>query len=232
MMKNNAVYILLLSSFSDKTDNELLCKFSIQDIEYYRITTCLNLIENLLLQKDKLDVFLILNDSDKEKISSDLTENQIKVIQQNHYDLKSILTNLSANKFSSYKNNFLILSDVIDFRPTDLDKHLSVLSIDDKAFSVSKSRFGNIKVFGFNNFNEEFIKYLVESNFILDKFLSYNKSCAYFVNILNDVLEIANQDDFKKLYSELSLKSSYEYCSEKMHERFTHIFIEYKDLLK
>ncbi len=232
MMKNNAVYILPESFFIGQKSNEIFNKFSADDLEFYRVTTYLNLIENLLLRKDKFDLFLILNDSDKKKIISEINNDQLNIISCNNFDLKTLMIELNSTKFSSYKNNFLIFSDVIDFKPTDLDKHLSVLSIDDKAFSISKSRFGNIKIFGFNNFNEESIKYLVESNFILDKFLSYNKSCAYFVNILNDVLEIANQDDFKKLYSELSLKSSYDYCSEKMHERFTHIFIEYKDLLK
>jgi len=229
-MNSNAVYILPPSSFTEQKDNELFNKFLVQDVEFYKVTTCLNLIENLLLRKDKFDIFLIIND--KDKIALDFTENQINILDKNNCDIKTVLTNLSANKFSSYKNNFLIFSDVIDFRPTDLDKHLSLLSIDDKAFSISKSQYDNIKVFGFNSFNEDLIKFLTESDFVMDKFLSYNKSCSYFVNILNDVLEISNQDDFKLLYSELSIKNSYEYCSEKMHERFTHIFIEYKDLLK
>lgn len=232
MMKNNAVYILPVNSIREQAKNELFNKFSSKDYEYFRIAACLNLIENLVTRKDKFDIFISLNNYDKEKITAEFNDQQLNIIPHNNSDLKTLLTDLSFNKFSFYKNNFLIISDVIDFRATDLDKHLSVLGIDDKAFSISKSQHGNIKIFGFNNFNDELIKYLVESDFVLDNFLIYNKSCAYYVNILNDVLEISNQDDFKKLYSELSLKSSYEYCSEKMHERFTHIFIEYKDLLK
>ena len=67
---------------------------------------------------------------------------------------------------------------------------------------------------------------------MLDKFLSYNKSCDYFVNTLSDVISVIDVNDFKKLYTELSLKKSNEYCSQQMHERFTHLFVEYKDLLK
>lgn len=231
-MKNTAAYILPVSSFAEQTENELLNRFSDQDLEYFRITICLNVLENLLLRNDKIDVFLILDDTDKEKIILELNDDQINVLNLNSYNLKFLLNSLSTNNFSSYKNNIIIFSDVIDFRPTDLDKHLSLLSIDDNSISISKSQNGKIKVFGFNNYTEELTKYLIESDFVLDNFLGYNKSTAYFVNILNDIMEISNQEDFKKLYSELSVKSSYEYCSEKMHERFTHIFIEYKDLLK
>ena len=66
----------------------------------------------------------------------------------------------------------------------------------------------------------------------MDKFLSYNKSCEYFVNTLTDVIAVSNINDFKKLYIDLSQKKSNEYCSQQMHERFTHLFVEYKDLLK
>ncbi len=89
-----------------------------------------------------------------------------------------------------------------------------------------------MKVFGFNSYSDDLIKYFSDSDFYMDKFLSYNKSCEYFVNTVNEVLAINNIEDFKILYTELSFKSSWDYCSQQMHERFTHLFVEYKDLLK
>ena len=53
-----------------------------------------------------------------------------------------------------------------------------------------------------------------------------------FLYVLNHSLTVKTVEDFKTLYSELSKKESLAYCSQQMHERFTHLFIEYKDLLR
>lgn len=39
-------------------------------------------------------------------------------------------------------------------------------------------------------------------------------------------------EDFRNLYNFLSSKESIPYCSKEMHERFTEVFIEYKDVLQ
>jgi hypothetical protein len=53
-----------------------------------------------------------------------------------------------------------------------------------------------------------------------------------FVHTLNNFMLIETKDDFIKLYNELSKKESMQYCSQNIHEKFTHLFIEYKELLK
>ncbi len=107
-----------------------------------------------------------------------------------------------------------------------------MLNIDDNSLLLAKSSSGEIKVFGFNNYTDDLFKQLTDSSLMMDKFLSYNRSCTYYINTLSDVMTVTNVNDFKKLYSELSQKRSNEYCSQQMHERFTHLFIEYKNLLK
>lgn len=232
MMKNNAVYILPFSSLAEKTDSELFNNLLAPDLEYFRITMFLNLIQNLFTRNEKIDIHILLNSTDKEKLNPELNTDQVNILHVDNYGRKAILENLYNVNFPLYKNNLIIGSDVIDLRPSDLDKHLNLLGFDDKTYSISKSQYGKIKIIGFNSLNEEVLKHLTESDFDLDRFLSYNKSCEYFVNVHSDILEIRNREDFKKLYYLLSNKNSYEYCSQQMHERFTHIFIEYKDLLK
>ena len=46
------------------------------------------------------------------------------------------------------------------------------------------------------------------------------------------ISKFSDIQDFKTLYKELSKKESLIYCSQNMHEKFTHLFIEYKELLK
>jgi len=64
-----------------------------------------------------------------------------------------------------------------------------------------------------------------------DKFLLEAGKSDLFLNTLNGFQLIENFSEFKYLYIELSKKESLSYCSQQMHERFTNLFIEYKDLL-
>jgi len=50
--------------------------------------------------------------------------------------------------------------------------------------------------------------------------------------VLNNFLKIESLKDFKELYSVLSDKKSENFCTGGIHESFTNLFIEYKDLLQ
>lgn len=231
-MKQNAIYIIPPFSISQRLNDDNFKQLSDEDYSFLKSTLYFNLLENVTQRKDKVDIFIILDNSDKDFLQFESLDKSTKNIFCDSKDLKSLLKELSTKEFTSHKNNLLVFSDVIDIRPVDIDKYFSLLSIDDKSLVIATSNERNIKAFGFNSYSDDLLKYISDSDFIMDKFLSYNKSCEYFVNTVSQVLSINNVDDFKKLYTELSLKSSWEYCSQQMHERFTHLFVEYKDLLK
>lgn len=231
-MKQNAIYIIPPFSIWQRFSDNNFKQLSDEDYKFLKSTLYLNLLENVNQRKDKVDIFIILDNSDKDFLQLESIDKSTKNIFCDSKDLKSLLKELSTKEFISHKNNLIIFSDVIDIRPIDIDKYFSLLGIDDKSLVIATSNQRRIKVFGFNNYSDDLLKYITDSDFIVDKFLSYNKSCEYFVNMLNEVLAVNNVDDFKKLYTELSLKSSWDYCSQQMHERFTHLFVEYKDLLK
>lgn len=231
-MKQNAIYIIPpFPIFSRSIENNFE-KFTDKDLTFLKATLYLNLLENVSLKKEKAEIFRIFDLKDKDLLSSELISHPDKPILCDVINLKSVFEELSQKEFGSYKNNLIIFSNSVDIRQSDIDKYFNLLSIDDNALILSKSTNGIIKVIGFNFFTDELFKQLVESHLQLDTFLSYNKSCEYFVNTLADVIAVSNMDDFKKLYIELSQKKSNEYCSQKMHERFTHLFVEYKELLK
>jgi len=231
-MKQNAIYIIPLFSLSQRSNVDSFKQFSDDDLSYLKATLYLNLLENVNQRKDKVDIIKVLDNSDKDFFSNEFDDESTKTIFYNVDNLKTLMKELLNKDFISHKNNLLIFSDAIDIRPVDIDKYFNLLSMDDKSLVIVTSKDGKIKVFGFNSYSEDLIKFISDSDFMMDKFLSYNKSCEYFVNTVNEVLAINNIEDFKKLYTELSLKSSWDYCSQQMHERFTHLFVEYKDLLK
>jgi hypothetical protein len=231
-MKHNAIYIVPSFSISQRLNDDNFKQLSDKDYSFLKSTLYLNLLDNVNQRKDKVDIIKVLDISDKDILQTELNDESGRTIFCNIKNLKPLLKDLSSKEFLSHKNNMIFLADVIDIRPVDIDKYFTLLNMDDKALVIATSNEKRIKVFGFNSFSDELIKYISDSDFMMDKFLSYNKSCEYFINTVNEVLSINNTEDFKKLYAELSLKRSWDYCTQQMHERFTHLFVEYKDLLK
>jgi hypothetical protein len=196
------------------------------------MTLYLNILENLAGKKDKIDIYGIWDESDKDNLPDELKSNKYKVIFTDESNKKTIFENLSSKEFSRYKNNLIVCSDVIDIKPADYEQYFNLLNIENESLVIAKNKENSIAVFGFNNYSNEIMNSLLLSNFSYNDFLGRIKSCTHFMHIVNDVLLVRNISNFKQLYFELSQKKSIEYCSQKMHERFTHLFVEYKDLLK
>jgi hypothetical protein len=107
-----------------------------------------------------------------------------------------------------------------------------LLSIEDEAVVIGKTDSGAVAFIGFNTYNGELFGEIDWDNFNYDSFLLYASKHEHFLHVINSFLVIKTMEDFKILYMELSKKESLAYCSQDMHEKFTHLFIEYKDLLK
>jgi len=190
------------------------------------------LINNFSDKENKADFYFYLDELDKDFLPEEFTRQNFT---PHFFDLsnkKLFFENLSVKEFTLHKNNILIASDIIGINIFDIDKCINLLSIEDESLLIGKSKENEIGILGFNNYYPDIFDSFVKSSFMFDDFLSRIKSSNHFINTLNDVLLIRNIDDFKQLYHELSQKKSIEYCSQEMHERFTHLFIEYKDLLK
>ena len=231
-MKQNAIYIIPSYPLLNRLGDTNIEEFKDEDYIFLKSILYLNLLENVNVKIDKADIFKIFDFSDKDLLSDEFTEKSQRIIYGDINNLKLLFKELLSKEFISYKNNLVVFSDVINIRPVDIGQYFSVLNNDENSLVLAKSSDGKIKVFGFHNYSDDLFKHLTDSLFVQDKFLSYNKSCDYLVNTLIDVVSVININDFKKLYNDLSLKKSFEYCSQQMHERFTHLFVEYKDLLK
>ncbi len=231
-MNSKAVYIFPYYFFYSNEIYKSLDGFSKEDISLLFTTLYLNVLENLAGKEDKVDIYCIWNEIDKENLPEEFVNFNYKMIFTNVSDKKQIFEKLSSKQFSLYKNNLIVFSDVIDIRSSDYDQYFNLLNIDDESLVIAKEKENNIAVLGFNNYSDEIISSLVLSGFDYNDFLSRIKSSEHFIHIVNDVLLVRSITNFKQLYAELSQKKSMEYCSQKMHERFTHLFVEYKDLLK
>ena len=231
-MNSKAVYILpFYFSHAEELSNDLY-GFSEDNILFLFETLYLNSLENLKGKQDKIDIYCIWDENRKDNLPDELKNSSDNIVFSDVSKDKLILERLSSKEFLSYKNNLIIFSDAIDIKPSDYEQYFNLLNIGDESLVIAKNKENSIAVFGFNNYSEEIISNLIQSNFSYNDFLGRVKSCEHFMHIVNDVLLVRNIDNFKQLYQELSQKKSIEYCSQPMHERFTHLFVEYKDLLK
>lgn len=143
-----------------------------------------------------------------------------------------ILKNLADKYFSNYTNNLLIFSNSICLTVNDIQQAFNLLSINDEAVVIGKTASDGIAFLGFNTYNHELFDEIKWDNLNYNNLLLYISKHEHFLHVVDNFLVIRNIEDFKNLYKELSKKESLTYCSQTMHEKFTQLFIEYKDLLK
>jgi hypothetical protein len=147
-------------------------------------------------------------------------------------DKNTIIKELGEKYFLQYKNNLIIFPESIGVWAGTIHKVFSLINSEENSLVIGKSTKGKVIFIGFNFYEPEFLLGFDLVNFKFKNFL--NQACRYdfFINVMNNFLSVSDVNDFKLLYQELSKKESLNYCSQKMHERFTNLFIEYKDLLK
>ena len=231
-MFNNAVYIIPSASFLNPEMLGRFENFTIDDSKFLRSALYLNMVENFFRDENKTDCYFVLDESDRDFITDEFKLNKLNFHFADLSKPKLLFENLFLKEFNTHKNNIIISSDIIGINQTELDKYFNLLNIDDESLLIGKSKEGVIGVFGFNSYSLDIFNCLVKSDFKYSNFLSCSKTLNHFIHTLNDILLIKNIEHFKQLYIELSQKKSIEYCSQQMHEKFTHLFIEYKELLK
>jgi len=231
-MNSKAVYIFPFFASVSIELYDSFSGFSKPDVVMLSISLYLNILENLNGKEDRIDIYCLWDEKDRDYLPVELKNDNLKIIFTDISNKKIIFEKLANKEFSRYKNNLIVFSDVIDIKPSDYEQYFNLLNIEDESLVIAKSKENNIAVFGFNNYSNEIINSLLLSGFDYNNFLSRIKSCTHFMHIVNDLLVVRSLINFKQLYVALSQKKSIEYCSQQMHERFTHLFVEYKDLLK
>jgi hypothetical protein len=180
----------------------------------------------------KLNSVFVFDEKDKDHLSDEFKDERINLFFGDTSEKTIMLKNLADKYFNNYGNNLIIFSNSICLAPNDIQQALNLLSINDEAMVIGKTSAGGVTFLGFNSFNHELFSEIDWNNFNYDNFLLYTSKHEHFLHVIDNFLVVRNIDDFKELYKELSKKESLAYCSQNMHEKFTHLFIEYKDLLK
>ena len=230
MKYNSSIYILSLHPVFNQ---DLVPSFESLDKEYSSY-----LYESLLLNhkeltdklSEKANIIFCFDINDSEHLTEHLgrIENKDFINPENGHVLKS----LSEKYFNRFNNNIVIFFNSIGITADDLNNALNLMSIEDEAIVLGRSINDSLSFFGFNSFNKDIFEETDLLNLNYDSFLNKVAKFEHFIHVLDNFMLIKNIEDFKELYYRLSKKESFAYCSQEIHERFTNLFIEYKDLLK
>ncbi len=191
----------------------------------------LNHIENINSVSNDFNVVYCFDENDKDFLPAETTELPNKFfcnLEKKEEPLKI----LAEKYFGVYTNNLIIFLPGIGFSSPDIKRAFNLLQMDDEVIVIGKSFNQQIAFAGFNRYNNEVFENINCQANDFDNFLATVNKHENFVNIMGNYLFMKDLNDFKQLYVELSQKESWAYCSQKLHEKFTHLFIEYKDLLK
>jgi len=156
--------------------------------------------------------------------------NDIVFYKRDSYD--NLITQLSEKYLLNIQYNLFLTANSIAFSLSSIKKLFDVLSVEDNLVLLGESKNNKLTFIALNYNNAELLSSL---NYSAEDFeTALKKTCSFHNGIHHSkgYLKINYLTDFKELYKELSKKESWAYCSQEMHEKFTHLFIEYKDLLK
>ena len=230
MKHNSSIYILSLHPVFNQ---DLVPSFESLDKEYSSY-----LYESLLLNhkeltdklSEKANIIFCFDIKDSEH----LTENLGRIENKDFIDPNkgNVLKSLSEKYFNRFNNNIVIFFNSIGITADNLNNALNLMSIEDEAIVLGRSINDSLSFFGFNSFNKDIFEETDLLNLNYDSFLNKVAKFEHFIHVLDNFMLIKNIEDFKELYYRLSKKESFAYCSQEIHERFTNLFIEYKDLLK
>ncbi len=232
MKSNSAIYFFSLFPVFNPEETP---NFSTMDkensIHFYK-SLLFNFIENAGKLSPRVSVVYCFDKTDEDFLPAEITRGSAQTFFGDTSDKINYLKSLADKHFNEYNKNLLVFGNSIGISSGKFKKFIDLLAIEDNAIVIGKAPPDKVAFFGFNNFNTDLFSEINWTDINYENILIETCKHDNFIYSINNFLTVNDNSDFKKLYDELSKKDSLEYCSQEMHERFTHLFIEYKDLLK
>ena len=229
---NSGIYLVSTMPAFDENSVIPLGKLDENHTAQLYANLILNHKENFDQIVNNASISYFFDEKDKNYLPEDLKKDSPSNIFVDTENSFQNIKNISDKYFSSASINLIVFANSIGFSTSELKKILDLLTIESDAVIIGKAINGCVSFIGFNYLNQELIGEINWDELEFESILHKVNKFDNFVYVWENSLVVNSKNDFKLLYSELSKKESLEYCSQQMHEKFTHIFIEYKDLLK
>lgn len=228
-MKNNKAYLYYLAS--DYKSEEILNDLAPISEEHIKLLYT-NIFNNAIEQisdVDNIKKFICFPVDGNPVIDEDIAS-QFEFINCTFEE--NIFEKLLEIQPDEYGRSLLIFPNTIGFSSQDIQRVFDLLLNDGNALVIGKAKDNRICFIGTNFLDTQLINHISASNFDFDELLKRIRRQNVYYFVFNGYLKIDKINDFKDLYILLSNRESENFCTENIHEKFTNLFIEYKELLQ
>ena len=181
--------------------------------------------------KEQVEIYTLLNERDVEYLPKYFLPQGIHLISYKERLLTTLSEHLLNQSLSLNSKTLVLFYNSIGLKLNDIFRIFDLLQIDEPSIVIGKSVNNKIVFTCTNGLDRELIDPIVSVRKNYNDYLSLISRKDIFIHALDGFTSIDNSEDIKKLYIELSKKESLSYCSQKMHESFNDLFIEYKEIL-
>ena len=181
--------------------------------------------------KEQVEIFTLLNEKDMEYIPKYFLPDEAHTIIYNEPQLTNLSVYLHKRPQALNSKLLVLFYNSIGLRLNDFSRIFNLIQTDEPSIVIGKSDHDKIILACTYGLDGELVDPIITANRKYADYLSSISAKDIFINTIEGLLSIDNFEDIKKLYIELSKKESLSYCSQKMHENFNDLFIEYKELL-
>jgi len=230
-MNKNAIIILVESPILNPAEVKQFPGLSTNYTVYLNTLLFSNWVENLTVINESSEIIAILSEKDKEYLPKNFLPEEFQKVFYSNSRLINFPEDLLKQQIKSASNITVLFYNSIGLRPSDILRVFNLIQEEEASVVIAKSGRNKIVLSCSNNLDNLLLNSLLKLNREYSEYLNLISSKDIFINTLECCLSIDDFEDIKKLYIELSKKESLSYCSQKMHESFNDLFIEYKALL-
>jgi len=227
----NSVIIVADSPIINPGEITAYANLSVNYSIYLNTLLFSNWFEIFLNIKKQVEIYTLFNELDVQYIPKYFLPVEAQTITYNETHLTSLTEHILKRPSSLSSKTLVLFYSSIGLKPDDILRIFSLPHADEPSIVIGKSVNNKIVLACTNGLDRELIDPIITSKKNYDDYLSLISNKDIFIHTFDGLLSVENFEDIKKLYIELSKKESLSYCSQKMHENFNDLFIEYKELL-
>lgn len=206
--------------------------FSKEDSSLLFSTLYMNHIDNLNRFKSEIDKTYLFDIRDESFIPTSMVESNLCRYYRAGEKWKLIESVVNKHLGIDSTSILILFSQSIGIGPSGFQTICNLLNNDDNNFITGVTHSNKIAFFAFNYLDPKMFAGMSSTSIEMDEmYRTVNKLDNYLFE-LKGFYSVEKIEDFQKLYRVLSTKDSIEFCSQEIHEQFTNLFIEYKELLK
>jgi hypothetical protein len=171
-------------------------------------------IRNIFILCDKALENIVINSESHQLVFADSQE----------------LNKFIAEKKTKYAKMLIINANTVGLSAPKIDHILNLLDMEDEVTLLGVDYSDKIGFTASCSYSDEILSSQLDNANFHDLFKNAPHVECYFV-LMTGIYFVSNLADFKNLYNILSQRENFNLCSKEIYDRFTELFIEYKELI-